>query len=164
MDAADATIDGSVYLMWGAWFIALVIAVTHVVWPGWSWWLLSSWQYRDVEAMEPSTRRLRVQRGTAGIWVSALLAVLVAALWPGEPRVKGDAAIIAMLVGYAVVATIAIVGLVRRRRDGRSADEDRNAPPNEPSEIGYVLDYLGLVGSALAFLAIGFMVIGFSTS
>ncbi|MEO5534882.1 MAG: hypothetical protein ABIR17_07085 [Pseudolysinimonas sp.] len=146
-------------VMWMFWGLGVLFTAATVIVPSWTW-ALSSWQFESPDDMEPSPRRWRVVRAGAAVILVGLIAILVAAIWPGEGIDKANAALATIFIGDALLIAWFIVMAVSRTQAQRRAIDDANPPPSEPSSLGYTFAYASVAVSACAVLVVGLIVAG----
>jgi ABC-type Fe3+ transport system permease subunit len=139
--------------VWLFWIVVVLASLVALVVPQ-LLWVLSSWQYRDADAMEPSERRYRVLRIFAAVVLIACAAFLIGNLWPGDTVDEHRAGFAALLIGDGLLIAGLVVWRVSAWGRRRRAAEDE-PPPNEPSGLGYLISYIGVVMFALIFVFVG---------
>ena len=145
--------------MWLWWASAVLFTVITIIVPQWTW-LLSAWQFRSPEAMEPSPRRWRVVRASSAVILVGLLALLVGSLWPGDIVQQANAGVLSILIGDVVVVAVLIAIRMSGRYAERRARDDDEAPPNELSELGYGVLYIAVGATAAIIFVIALIVLG----
>lgn len=106
-------------------------------------WGLSSWRYRNAEAMEPTKAQYRVHRARYAALLSLSVPPLIGLAWPGDGDLKVRVWMISAVASVVIIiAVLVLVSIVRRRSREATIDHNR---PSELSSAGYGAEWFGVI-------------------
>ena len=131
--------------------LLIVVSVIGILAPQ-AMWALSSWRYRNTEAMEPTEAQYTVHRARYAALLSLSVPPLIGLGWPGEGDVKVRVWMISAVASVAIiVAVLVLVGIMRRKRRGSTINHGH---PSELSDAGYGVEWFGVVYTFIYVLVI----------
>lgn len=140
--------------------VVLAVGLPTLIAPRLVWALFAGLSFRTPAAIEPSAARVFQWRASGAALTVLGAASLIGALWPGEDRAKLHAFSWAVIIGVPVAVVCLIVGaIIRSRFRSRSAAADEDLPPDEPSELSYLVGYIGVAVFFGALLVMASMIL-----
>ncbi len=125
--------------------IALV-SVPGLIWPAEVYGISATFRFRTPAAVEPSARRIRMVRLASATFLLIGLCGAVGGLWPSsDTGTKATAALVVAVVGILAIIATLILAAVRRSRSAALRAREDELPPDEPSELAYGTDIIGVV-------------------
>ena len=119
----------------------IVLSVIGIVAPQF-FWSLSSWRYRNAEAMEPTEAQYSVHRARYAALLSLSVPPLIGLAWPGDGDVKVRVWMISAVASVAIIiAVLVLVGIMRRKRRESTMNHDH---PSELSDAGFGVEWFGV--------------------